>query len=506
MKFPKFQELTDCLNICESFLTVYDNLPRNSGVCYELWLNIVRGVACIKYIESEIKENFSFSLQGFLPQKILKERSDEIKNYLKPLKQNFTAAFNFLNIFISIREPYLKNDFGENKRVARKMNKYLKSHQMRESQLTKVLVDYQNFLRNNLENEVEKHKFDTYVQELISSKEKERLVLPGTLALVSDLINRLRQPDKSVDWKRVELLIPVVEDILKSVRLKDLKLLVTKAKQRLGQNSKFNRRSVGRPGIPGVPWKKNRDRESLVIEDAVTPGLHELGPFGIHPLSDAVSFSFEFNLLNENFSLNLSELSGQNRTESFQEVEVVKGKISPRGEITIQDEQTFTKMKIPPMSTSFAFVYPLDMNQLSGVNFELPQGLESLIENGGYVYFNKDDGVTQINSLVVGGADLFFEGPYLVAKHHQHKVVELDSKGRWGEVTVEGLVKSGAKKFAWLNPGEFGKGHGCFLYSYFDETWPMTYFDVVNVNRAKLRRPDSSSKLQQLLTTYTLRL
>ena len=114
-------------------------------------------------------------------------------------------------------------------------------------------------------------------------------------------------------------------------------------------------------------------------------------------------------------------------------------------------------MKIPPGTKHFAFLYPVEAAATAALNILLP--MESLMVNGGFVYFDATCRVLGINVICTTGSAgiLNFDGPFELGREAQR---ELKSQGRMQAVTIPFLLRCSARSFAWIHPGEFGAGVG----------------------------------------------
>ena len=154
----------------------------------------------------------------------------------------------------------------------------------------------------------------------------------------------------------------------------------------------------------------------------------------------------------------------------------VSGMLSPVFKITIKKNDPVNALiRIPPTASFFAFAYPVISSDLE-VQIVHKSHLDAFLLYGGFVYFDQDMKLIQCNCLWVG-SQLQTSGP----KQLPPNVTQaLKDAGRFKDITLPYLLEAGARKFAWVTPGEFPEmtvPHGGWAYLYEDES-VNNYFSV----------------------------
>merc|ERR1719509_120534 len=117
-------------------------------------------------------------------------------------------------------------------------------------------------------------------------------------------------------------------------------------------------------------------------------------------------------------------------------------------------EDVKKKAKIPQNAKWFCWLYPIALNddifkENSGA--KLGDSECTLLTVGGYVYFDKDKKVVQVNTLVPGNTGLFFGPP---KKFDKNWIPDLQKEGRFHQITIKPLRDAGARHFCWIRPNE----------------------------------------------------
>ena len=125
----------------------------------------------------------------------------------------------------------------------------------------------------------------------------------------------------------------------------------------------------------------------------------------------------------------------------------------------------FVNAQIPLGTQHFAFFYPVFSARDCALDPNV--AMESLLLNGGFVYFDGlkpvqgkwQSSILGINVICPEGSAgiLQFDGPYPLGPEAQR---ELQHQKRMQPVTLAAIRQAGAESFAWVHPGEFGEGLG----------------------------------------------
>lgn len=143
-----------------------------------------------------------------------------------------------------------------------------------------------------------------------------------------------------------------------------------------------------------------------------------------------------------------------------------QGGTSPISVITLTNT-ALNAASIPKNAKHFCFMYPLqpsggEQNAMDAVNFVDPAIL--LMTAGGYVYFDDDFKVVQVNAMeALGGGHLQFDLP---KAWNPAWTKELAEKERFCPITLHGFAHSW---YAWITPGEVigdkeCSSHGAFVF------------------------------------------
>ena len=173
------------------------------------------------------------------------------------------------------------------------------------------------------------------------------------------------------------------------------------------------------------------------------------------------------------------------------------GNISPLHPVTL-NAKAKEQANIPIDAVYFSWSYP---SILPKTIFENPSNKENiskwlsdpniiLLTVGGYMYFDKNKKLLQINTLIPAiDGGLQFSKP---KKWDNRFTMSLHKDGRFQEITIAALSEKGAKYFCWLFPMEEIKNekfekriftkHGGFVYL-FHEPGDMTDGNAVKMDR-----------------------
>lgn len=178
--------------------------------------------------------------------------------------------------------------------------------------------------------------------------------------------------------------------------------------------------------------------------------------------------------------------------------ETLRTYLSPLSPVNLPKEE-LVKAQIPMGTAFFAFFYPV--YAAANVGLDGYVAIESLLVNGGFVYFDPSGKILGVNVICPEGSAgvLNFDGPFLLGAEAQH---ELTSQGRMQQVTLDFLRKKSAESFAWIHPGEFGEGlgqqpakFGAFAYtSGRNGGGEGIYFPMVIAPKVGLTRRDSTGR------------
>ena len=126
--------------------------------------------------------------------------------------------------------------------------------------------------------------------------------------------------------------------------------------------------------------------------------------------------------------------------------------LSPLSPVNLPKEE-LVKAQIPMGTAFFAFFYPV--HAAANVGLDGFVAIESLLVNGGFVYFDSRGRILGVNVICPEGSAgvLNFDGPFSLGAEAQR---ELTSQGRMQQVTLDFLRSKSVESFAWVHPGEFG--------------------------------------------------
>jgi len=223
---------------------------------------------------------------------------------------------------------------------------------------------------------------------------------------------------------------------------------------------------------------KNQEEEAPAWR---TQGIKTLGPFGI-AANIRVDMDVDFPM-----DFQKSRLPGKFTVKGPKEaIEVyeqglggtVTGGLSPVFPVTIrQTDPTARLIRIPVAAKFFAFAYPVISGQLE-VTVVNKSTLDAFLLYGGFVYFDGDMKLIQVNGLWVGN-QLQMSAPKPLPAPVADKLKEA---GRFHDITLPQLSNARAKQFAWILPDEFPEisiPHGGWCYLYEDES-VNNYFSVAS--------------------------
>lgn len=490
-KFPtlktfRFGELSFCAQQCNDFLELYTGLPRNSALCQELWLQVVRSRAIFVFVERQIKQNFSLFEPQLYPQLFIEQRQIEVKEYLKFLKPALIEAHQFVYNFIQIRKPFQKQDFGENVKVAKRMEKHLKKHPVQLENLINQVDRYEEFISALLRSSGEKTVFQEFVKSSIKEKKLVKESTAGTLRLVTDLKNRLRVVDDQVDWNRIDVLIASLDDANRAIGSSKVAKALLKARERVRTRAKSKKRTIFSMRLTKSPVTET--------ESVGVPGVQQLGPFGIKPMSEFFLDHFDFtNCSNsKQFEIDLTQFLPPGPEEKK-----FMGKISPLSAVMGKTESMKTAEKIPEKAKCLCFAYPNE--HVNAEDISLPETvndqqedfetLKSFLKVGGFLFFDENHKFLQLNVMVENETDIYLKGPFVVPQKRNKKLLEnLSAKEEWVDVKIESLKEQGATQFCWLPAGKFQTANGCFVFMHGDKKKTISYFEFADVHGFNLFR------------------
>lgn len=232
--------------------------------------------------------------------------------------------------------------------------------------------------------------------------------------------------------------------------------------------------------------------------------LGVLGVRRVHLLTnDTVEFSDDFSTMS--IALDKSDLASLADNLRLQETpNGIQVKIDPIVPVTV-DAFTAQMLKAPADARYFSFAEPLPgalppKNQSSGRQF-----LELFLVHGGYLYFDSSKNLVAANCFISNATSdpfLCFNGPHELNETMCETLLSAD---RFVDVTAAPLLRAGARKFCWVNPGEdLGSGdpkvwkHGAFAYLYSDGYTDQANLysvasmaDVLGVSEAEIARPST---------------
>ena len=184
------------------------------------------------------------------------------------------------------------------------------------------------------------------------------------------------------------------------------------------------------------------------------------------------------------------------------------GLLSPLAPITL-DHTARQIAGIHPAAQTFAFAYPLEALASRPTAFQLFLRIASsepwlfLILLGGFVYFDGDDCMVQVNTISLNGdesAELHQVGPVPV---REEAMRALDQMQRVQPVTLKNLKDNGFVRFGWVHPAEKPGGHGlsahfryddgAFVYELADGTHIMYILTMDRKARGRLHKAISES-------------
>lgn len=589
-RFFQFENLSRAVKLSQRFISEYQQLPRNSGKCHELWLEVIKFEGIVLHLRGQVGDLFDFSLPGFLPQDFVQRRSVEEKQHLKKIERAIRDAVGYLINFSVPRNKHLQ-DFGENWKVARQDRRTNKNYDALLQNLQESVQNWYQYVQDDgspesdtdgeapeavdttemmepvklgvtypkaakrgstkrstqvavVETKIRSQTLSTIirqktqhplkkmnsiamsrvgdsglsetVEQHIEKMLREKPIFDCTVSLINDLKERMKFAEDNVHLKRIESILPAIEDINAELNHAELTLIINAAKERVAKL-----RTQKPKGLKRLRFSRNRTTQTsyLPIAEATAAGLQSLGPLYILPVSDEWRKRFDFDRTAGTlvYSCDLSDCV-VNENNTVQKDVIVQGASSPTSEITLRDKETLLRLNIPAEARHFGYVYPIDYETISSYRFKLIdngysaeiqreeiEAVNTLLAYGGFVYYDEDYRMIQLNGLKKGGVDLYFSGPHVLHdKEIEIKIEELREAGRLCKVDAPELYKLGAREYAWLRPGELRKqDHGGFIFLYGDENWAPSYFEVVNQRVGRdLAIQDNTAKLEAVLKSY----
>lgn len=218
---------------------------------------------------------------------------------------------------------------------------------------------------------------------------------------------------------------------------------------------------------PNEPWR--------------TKGITTLGPFGIH-----ASLPVEFVFLEDHAWFELVQPAEEAaRYSAALGGGPVRGRLSPMCPVTVTaNDPVADLIRIPKLAKYFVFAYPVTTLHKE-VQVENRNPLDSFLLSGGFLYFDADKQLIQTNALWVG-CNVQLGAP----KRLPEQVMQaLEQQNRFHDITLDNLTQLGAKRFAWILPGEFSSKEeggvqcidGGWCYQYEDPT-VNNYFAIASAS------------------------
>eukprot|EP00298_Acanthocystis_sp_HF-20_P008210 c17547_g1_i1.p1 GENE.c17547_g1_i1~~c17547_g1_i1.p1 ORF type:complete len:392 (+),score=152.49 c17547_g1_i1:76-1176(+) len=179
-----------------------------------------------------------------------------------------------------------------------------------------------------------------------------------------------------------------------------------------------------------------------------------LGPFGVVPtkLSLYVHGTIQ-ELLKPNSSV-YYEVRLADKLNILEKLGVMSiGRFSPANLLTLTPDNK-KLASIPESAEYFVWAYPLA--QVGTLTDKRKRDLATndpdlcFLIFGGYVYFNSDGDIVQVNA-VGKGEGLHFSEPQKWKKAYTKKLL---AQGRFQDITIQSMRDQGARQFCWIRPGE----------------------------------------------------
>jgi len=254
------------------------------------------------------------------------------------------------------------------------------------------------------------------------------------------------------------------------------------------------------------------------------PFPHSLGPFGIRQTGfNETSFLIVWDDIKDKGKGGMFHIEkpafGKNTTLRILAGPIkdwpVVGQFSPAYPITLSDSEKKAAL-IPINSTYFVWAYPVagvsvDVYKLPGID---PADSDlSFLMVGGYVYFNKENKICGVNTIIPSDKGLVFSAP----KKWNHDFTSFLAKpGRFQPITIKPLHDCGARWYCWIRPDEplvddWGTSeklcpNGGFVYLFHDNYYDAPkdqlakdcYFDVLSGEEYV----EELAKIQASIETY----
>ncbi|CAE8608057.1 unnamed protein product [Polarella glacialis] len=191
----------------------------------------------------------------------------------------------------------------------------------------------------------------------------------------------------------------------------------------------------------------------------------QLGPFALLSATSALVLSLDF-------AAGQWTASGAAADELLSRGFEARGSFAPPFKMTI-DAPTRENLKLSEEAVFCAWCNPSEntgnLNGRAEAYLSTVSSSAAFLVNGGFVYLNKDQELVDVRGVSIGSG-LSYGAPSRWKADFSTALV-----GRWHPVTLPYLLKTGAKLFAWINPGEVlapqGGGepwkvcdHGAFAY------------------------------------------
>eukprot|EP00667_Euglena_gracilis_P008878 EG_transcript_8998 len=171
-----------------------------------------------------------------------------------------------------------------------------------------------------------------------------------------------------------------------------------------------------------------------------------LGPFGVIPYVKLVNH-LQVNLADHTYQLHRPEDLGA--PFSRLPPRALLGRLSDAARLPAMAQADAVNACIPRGAVKSVFVYPLEV--LAGcedVDYHDPR--HTTLALGGFIYLDGHDRVLAVNGLSITGHGVFFGERLPVSRRACPPAVA----ARLGAVVYPGFAAVGARRFAWLQPGE----------------------------------------------------
>lgn len=207
-------------------------------------------------------------------------------------------------------------------------------------------------------------------------------------------------------------------------------------------------------------------------------GIITLGPFGIQA---KLAVGLRFNAEITEFTLTQPTELVLRYSKAVGGDGRVWGKLSPLSPVTVRKNDPVADLiRIPPAAKFFAFACPIITSQLE-VELDSKTPVDAFLLWGGFLYFDEHKALIQANGLWVGCNVQLSAARKLPAAVS----AALEEQNRFCDVTLDSLSALGAKRFAWLLPGEFSdvisNGHGAWCYQY-EDAEVNNYFEIASAD------------------------